>query len=56
MTIEEMRRFISADSLSFLSLEGTIAATGLPAEVFSTSCFTGEYPIEIGKRKQEISY
>lgn len=55
-TIEEIRRFISADSLSFLSLEGTIEATGLPKEVFSTSCFTGEYPIDIGKRKKEISY
>lgn len=54
-TIEEIRRFISADSLSFLSLEGTIRATGLPAEVFSTSCFTGEYPIDIGRRKKEIS-
>ncbi|PIR80421.1 MAG: amidophosphoribosyltransferase [Candidatus Levybacteria bacterium CG10_big_fil_rev_8_21_14_0_10_35_13] len=54
-TVEEIRRFISADSLSFLSLEGTISATGLPAEVFSTSCFTGEYPIDIGKRKKEIS-
>lgn len=55
-TIEEMRRFISADSLSFLSIEGMIKATGLPGEVFSTSCFTGEYPIDIGKRRKEISY
>jgi amidophosphoribosyltransferase len=55
-TVEEIRRFISSDSLSFLSLEGMIEATGLPREVFSTSCFTGEYPIDIGRRKREISY
>jgi amidophosphoribosyltransferase len=55
-SIEEIRRFISADSLSFLSLEGTIQATGLPESEFSTSCFTGEYPIDIGKRKQEVNY
>lgn len=53
-SVDEIRRFISADSLSFLSLEGMIKATGLPREVFSTSCFTGEYPIDIGKRKKEI--
>ncbi len=51
---EEIRRFISADSLTFISLEGMIRATGLPEEVFSTSCFTGEYPIDIGKRRKEI--
>jgi amidophosphoribosyltransferase len=55
-SVDEIRQFISADSLSFLSLEGTIKATGLPKDVFSTSCFTGEYPIDIGKRKQEITY
>ena len=55
-TIDGIRRFISSDSLSFLSLEGMIEATGLPRDVFSTSCFTGEYPIDIGRRKREISY
>lgn len=53
-SIEEMRLSLSADSLTFLSYEGMIRATGLNEEVFSTSCFTGKYPIDIGKRKSEI--
>lgn len=53
-SVDEICRFISADSVGFLSYEGMIRATGLPESVFSTSCFTGEYPIDIGKRREEI--
>ncbi|MGA2967796.1 MAG: amidophosphoribosyltransferase, partial [Candidatus Levyibacteriota bacterium] len=53
---DEVRRFIGADSLHYLSFEGMVRATGLPESVFSTACFTGIYPIDIGKRKQEISF
>jgi len=31
-----------------------IKATGLPVSCFSTSCFTGIYPSDIGERKLEI--
>jgi len=55
-SIEEIRRFIGADSLHYLSFDGMVKATGLPESVFSTSCFTGEYPIDIGKRRDEIIY
>jgi len=54
--IDEICRFIGADSLHFLSFDGMIRATGLPESVFSTACFTGEYLIGIGKREQEITY
>jgi len=43
--IEWVREFIGADSLSYLSLEGMLAAMPLPKESFCTSCFTGKYPI-----------
>lgn len=45
MSVEEIRRFIDADSLSYLSYDGMIDATGLPEHNFSTSCFSGVYPI-----------
>ena len=45
MSVEEIRRFIGADSLSYLSYDGMIDATGLPESNFSTSCFSGVYPI-----------
>ena len=55
MTVEEIRKFLGATSLHYLSLDGLIHATGLPAHMFSLSCFTGEYPIDIGEREKEIS-
>jgi len=47
MTVEEIRRFIGADSLGYLSIEGLIKAVGLPKETFCLACFTGDYPIPV---------
>lgn len=54
MTEEEMRDYVGATSLHFLSFNGMIEATGLPANNFTTSCFNGDYPLSIGRRAQEI--
>lgn len=54
-TVEEMRAFIGATSLHFLSLSGTLKATGLSPELFNTSCFSGEYPIALLERAQEVT-
>lgn len=43
-TIEEIREFLAADSLGYLSLEGMIKAIS-EGGGFCTACFTGEYPI-----------
>ena len=53
-SVAEMRDYLGATSLNFLSYEGMINATGIPEEKFSTSCFTGEYPIDIKERTREI--
>ena len=45
MTLEEIRDFIGADSLGFLSTEGLLAC--VPEGGYCTACFTGEYPVEI---------
>ena len=55
MNLKQITKYIGADSVHYLSYKGLISATGLPEKVFSTSCFTGIYPIDIGERKQEIS-
>ncbi len=57
MTVAEMKDAISKDChyLGFLSLERMVKATGIPEDMFNLSCFTGEYPIDIGNRKREIS-
>jgi len=44
-TIEDIRKYIGADSLSFLSLEGLLAAVGSKGEGFCTACFNGDYPL-----------
>lgn len=54
MSIEEMKNYLGVEHLCFLSLEGTIRATGLPESSFCTSCFTGIYPVDIGKKKETI--
>jgi amidophosphoribosyltransferase len=53
-SIEEMRKFLGATSLSFLSYKGMIEAIGILESQLCTSCFTGEYPIDIRERAKEI--
>jgi amidophosphoribosyltransferase len=48
-TLEEMRAFIGADSLAFLSVEGIYRSMGYESRdplrpQFTDHCFTGEYP------------
>jgi amidophosphoribosyltransferase len=50
MSNEELRDYVGATSLNFLSYNGMIEATGMPASSFSTSCFNGVYPVPIGKQ------
>jgi amidophosphoribosyltransferase len=46
-TVPEVRDFIGADSLGYLSIEGLIKAVALPKEIFCMACFTGDYPIPV---------
>jgi amidophosphoribosyltransferase len=44
-SLEEIKDYIGADSLHYLSLNGMYEAVGLPASKLCTSCFTGIYPV-----------
>jgi len=46
-TIPEIKDFIGADSLGYLSVEGLIKAVGLPKDNFCLACFTGDYPMPV---------
>jgi amidophosphoribosyltransferase len=46
-SVEEIRQFIGADTLGYLSLEGLLKSVNLPADSFCTACFTGNYPIPV---------
>lgn len=45
--IENVRKKINADSLSYLSLEGLLEAVGLDENSLCLACLTSEYPIRI---------
>lgn len=53
-SVEEIGKFLGATSLYYLSLRGLIEATRLPRSVFNTSCFTGDYPIDLHERMREV--
>jgi amidophosphoribosyltransferase len=44
-SVEEIRKYLNADSLHYLSQEGMVAATGLPKESFCMACYDGRYPV-----------
>ncbi len=46
-TVDEIRRFLGVDSLSYLSLEGMLAASRTVNSDFCHACFSGDYPIPI---------
>ena len=46
-SIEEICRYLEADSLGYLSLEGMIRAAGGSKDNYCTACFDGNYPVEI---------
>jgi amidophosphoribosyltransferase len=43
-SVEEIRAFIGADSLGYLSIRGVLAALDLPYDRFCFACFDGKYP------------
>lgn len=46
-SVPEIKDFIGADSLGYLSLGGLIKSVNLPRDIFCLACFTGEYPIPV---------
>jgi amidophosphoribosyltransferase len=44
MSHAEIERFLGVDSLGYLSVEGMMAAVGMPPEHYCKACFNGVYP------------
>lgn len=51
-TLEEIRTYIQADSLAYLSLDGMLEAVGRNSRSYCTSCYTGAYPVEFPRNQQ----
>jgi len=43
---EDIRKYLNADSLYYLSEEGMVKATGLPRNSFCMACYNGDYPVK----------
>jgi amidophosphoribosyltransferase len=50
-TLDEIRRYLDAESLSYVSLEGLLDAVGDGRKSYCTSCYTGQYPIEFPRNE-----
>ena len=48
---DAIREHVGADSLAYLSLEGMVTATEIPADQFCTACFSSRYPVEIPREE-----
>jgi amidophosphoribosyltransferase len=47
MDVDAIRRFVGADSLAYLSIEGVLSAIDLPRDRFCFACFDGRYPVPV---------
>jgi amidophosphoribosyltransferase len=53
-TVEEIREFLEADTLAYLSLEGLMTAVGRDRSAYCSSCYTGVYPVPVPR--DEVTY
>jgi len=44
-SLEEIRRYLGADSLGYLSLDGLVQSVNGGGRSYCTSCYTGKYPV-----------
>jgi len=47
MSVDQIKKYINADSLAYLSLSGLVQATRQKRNGLCTSCFTGKYPLPV---------
>jgi amidophosphoribosyltransferase len=52
-TVDEIRRYITADSLGYLSATGLTQAVGTENTSYCRACFTGDYPIKFPQLRPE---
>jgi amidophosphoribosyltransferase len=53
-SIDEIRRYLKADSLAYLSEAGMVKATGQPADAFCMACYNGDYPVKFDAKLDKL--
>ena len=51
-SLEEIRKYLEADSVAYLSLEGLLKAVAPDDGRYCTSCYTGRYPVAFPRDQQ----
>jgi amidophosphoribosyltransferase len=52
-SLDEIRQYLNADSLHYLSQDGLVKATGLPRSGFCMACYDGDYPVAYDSRLEK---
>ena len=47
LSLDEIRDYVGADSLAYLSIGGVLEALELPREQFCFACFDGQYAVPV---------
>src|SRR5213596_404999 len=55
-TVEEVREYIGATSLAYLSHDGLVAATKRPASELCRACLTGDYPTAVPAQHAKLRF
>ena len=55
LSVDEIRKFIDADTLGYLSMEGLLKSVNGSGDTFCTACFTGKYPIPVQLEMDKLS-
>lgn len=53
-TVQEICKYIEADSLAYLSYDGLLKAVAAKENEFCTACYTGRYPLEFAEMLSDI--
>jgi amidophosphoribosyltransferase len=54
MSVEEVCRYIEADSLGYLSMAGMLAAIGFEPDSTCVACWNGKYPTPVASGQPTI--
>lgn len=55
-SIPEIKDFVGADSLGYMTIEGLINSVNLPREIFCLACFTGQYPVPVQLEMDKLAF
>lgn len=54
MSVEEVRNYIEADSLGYLSMEGMLDSIGFEPNSSCVACWSGNYPTDIANGEKDV--